>query len=58
MKKFEYKILTISVEHFRQKKFQLELDEKFERWGEEGWELMKMEPHCQCGLIITRCFLY
>lgn len=44
MKKFEYKILTISVEYFRQKKFQLELDEKFERWGEKGWELVKMEP--------------
>ncbi len=52
MKKFEYKILTISVEHFRKKDFQLELNEKFGRWGEEGWELVKMEPIAKAALLL------
>ncbi len=32
MKKFEYKIITVSVAHFRKKSFQAEIDEKFDRW--------------------------
>ncbi|MFT7234318.1 MAG: hypothetical protein ACI8TA_003550 [Cyclobacteriaceae bacterium] len=44
MKKFEYKLLTISVVHLRKKQFQEELDNKFNKWGEEGWDLVKMEP--------------
>lgn len=51
MKKFEYKILTISAAHFRKKNFQNELDEKFEKWGNEGWELIKMEPITSGGMI-------
>ncbi|VXC33019.1 conserved hypothetical protein [Flavobacterium sp. 9AF] len=43
MKKFEYKLLTINVAHFKKDSFQLELDEKFQKWGSEGWELVKME---------------
>ena len=39
-----YKILTISAFHLSKPTFQAELDENFERWGEEGWELVKMEP--------------
>ena len=44
MKKFEYKVMTISVAHFRKESFQEELNAKFQAWGEVGWELIKMEP--------------
>lgn len=54
MKKFDYKLLTISVVHLRKKKFQEELDAKFNKWGEEGWELMKMEPILETGIF--NCF--
>ena len=44
MKKYEYKLLTISTSHLSKTKFQIELEEKFRIWGEEGWDLIKMEP--------------
>ncbi len=44
MKKYEYKILTISAFHLKKPEFQAELDEKFNIWGDEGWDLVKMEP--------------
>jgi len=44
MKKYEYKLLTISTSHLRKTKFQIELEEKFRIWGAEGWDLIKMEP--------------
>ena len=44
MKKFEYKLLTITITHLRRKKFQEELDKKFQTWGNKGWDLIKMEP--------------
>ena len=50
MKKFDYKILTISVAHFRKSSFQTELNEKFSQWGEEGWELIKMEGISSGGM--------
>ena len=51
MKKFEYKILTISTAHLRKKNFQAELSEKFRIWGDEGWELIKMEPISSGGFL-------
>lgn len=51
MKKFEYKIITLSVAHFSKKSFQSEIDENFDRWGEAGWELIKMEPISEGGLF-------
>lgn len=44
MKKYEYKLLTISAFHLNNRAFQVELEEKFKRWGDEGWDLVKMEP--------------
>tara|TARA_R110001592_G_scaffold55797_1_gene170525 strand:+ start:1563 stop:1769 length:207 start_codon:yes stop_codon:yes gene_type:complete len=44
MKKYEYKLLTISAFHLRKNSFQVELEEKFQGWGDEGWDLVKMEP--------------
>ncbi len=52
MKKFEYKILTISVAHFKKKDFQADLNQKFKKWGNEGWELVKMEPINTGGFIL------
>lgn len=51
MKKFEYKILTISVAHLKKSSFQTELNAKFQEWGNEGWELVKMEPITSGGLV-------
>lgn len=51
MKKFEYKLLTISAAHLSKEKFQAELDEKFRRWGDQGWDLIKMEPINSTGLF-------
>ncbi len=51
MKKFEYKILTINVAHLGRENFQVELDKKFQEWGNEGWELIKMEPISSGGFI-------
>ncbi len=44
MEKFEYKVLTISVPYLKRESFQIDLHEKFNNWGNEGWELIKMEP--------------
>ncbi|MEH0155568.1 DUF4177 domain-containing protein [Limibacter armeniacum] len=44
MKKFEYKFVMISIAHLSKKSFRLELDEAFQKWGNDGWELVKMEP--------------
>jgi len=44
MKKYEYKLLTISAIHLRKTTFQAELEENFRVWGEEGWDLVKIEP--------------
>ena len=43
MDKFEYKLLTVNAAHLRKSKFQAELQAKFDQWGNEGWDLVKME---------------
>lgn len=44
MDQFEYKLLTISAAHLNKGDFQAELQKKFQKWGNEGWDLVKMEP--------------
>lgn len=44
MKQFEYKLLTINAAHLSKTNFQAEINAKFRHWGNEGWELDKMEP--------------
>ncbi|MEM9856565.1 MAG: DUF4177 domain-containing protein [Bacteroidota bacterium] len=51
MKKFEYKMLTISVSHLSSKNFRNELNQKFKDYGEDGWELVKMEPIVRGGMF-------
>ncbi|MGC4102503.1 DUF4177 domain-containing protein [Ferruginibacter sp.] len=41
--KFEYKILTVSREHMKSGNFQTEMLEKFNDYGEQGWELISTE---------------
>jgi hypothetical protein len=48
---FEYKIITVSVAHFSQKDFQAELSTKFNDWGEQGWDLVKMESITEGGAL-------
>lgn len=52
MKKFEYKIITISADHLRRKSFQAELDDKFQKWDNEGQDLVKMEPITSEGIML------
>ena len=51
MRKFEYKLLTIRAAHLKRDNFQAELEEKFRIWGDEGWELIKMEPITSGGVF-------
>lgn len=43
MKSFEYKLITIDSSRLKEEAFQIELSEKFNQWGKEGWDLVKME---------------
>lgn len=43
MDKFEYKILNISRTQLKKEKFQMELMEKLNTVGAEGWELITVE---------------
>jgi hypothetical protein len=51
--KFEYKIITISRAHLGKEDFQIELSTKFNDWGAQGWDLIKMEPITE-GAIMGR----
>lgn len=51
MKKFEYKMLTISVAHLNRSTFRAELDQKFQDYGNEGWELIKLESIVEGGIL-------
>ncbi|MEM1122110.1 MAG: DUF4177 domain-containing protein [Bacteroidota bacterium] len=42
--KYEYKIIKVNVAHLQKDRFQLELDKKFNHWGNLGWDLVKFEP--------------
>ncbi|MEM6642562.1 MAG: DUF4177 domain-containing protein [Bacteroidota bacterium] len=53
MKKYEYKVITINAYKLDKTKFQAELQSKFEKWGEEGWDLVKMEP-VNGGMLFVR----
>ncbi len=41
--KFEYKILSVSREHMKKESFQTEMLEKFNAYGEDGWEIISAE---------------
>jgi len=49
--KYEYKIVKVNVAHLRKDKFQLELDKKFNHWGNLGWDLVKFEPVLEIGFF-------
>jgi len=43
MDKFEYKIMDISRAHLKKENFQMELMEKLNALGAQGWELINAE---------------
>lgn len=49
--KYEYKIVKINVAHLRKDRFQLELDKKFNHWGNLGWDLVKFESVLENSLF-------
>lgn len=51
MEKFEYKILNISREHLKRESFQVELIERLNELGDEGWELINAEGLNEASLF-------
>ncbi len=49
--KFEYKIIVVDAGQLSNSNFQRELDQKFNGWGEEGWDLAKFEPIQERGYM-------
>lgn len=43
MKKFEYKVLNLTAKDLSDEAFLRELNNAFNKWGSEGWDLIKME---------------
>lgn len=43
MKKFEYKVLNLTAKDLSDEAFLDELNRAFNKWGSEGWDLIKME---------------
>ena len=41
--KFEYKIITVSRQHLKKETFQVEMVNKFNDLGSDGWELSNTE---------------
>lgn len=53
MDKFEYKILDVSRTQIKKEGFQLELMEKLNELGAEGWELITIEGMTE-GSVLFR----
>lgn len=51
MKRFDYKLLTLNAVRLRNGKIQAEIDSKFRKLGNEGWELVKLEPILTGGMF-------
>ncbi len=51
MKKFEYKIITIKAENLYNKSAKAKMETQFSLWGEEGWDMIKMEAISAGGHI-------
>jgi len=49
--KYEYKIVKVNVAHLKKDKFQIELDKKFNHWGNLGWDLVKFEAIQETGFF-------
>lgn len=49
MTKWEYKIVHIHAAKWTKTGMPDELNQQFDQWGAEGWELIKVEPILACG---------
>jgi hypothetical protein len=45
--KWEYKIVHVNASKWTSTGLPGDLGEKFDRWGDEGWELVRFEPLLQ-----------
>ncbi len=50
--KWEYKIAHISTSQWSSTGLPQDVNEQFDKWGDEGWELVKVEPIHTGGLIL------
>lgn len=51
MKKFEYKIITAKAESFYKESAKAKMENQFTQWGEDGWDMIKMEAISTGGHI-------
>jgi len=51
MKKFEYKLLTIGFDSITEEEPKIELSQRFNKWGAEGWDLVKLERVAAASLF-------
>lgn len=56
MKKYEYKLLTISATQLKKSGFQADLDQKFQDFGNDGWELVSMEGVSVGGFLFSSSY--
>ncbi|MDR0385115.1 MAG: DUF4177 domain-containing protein [Prevotellaceae bacterium] len=48
---WEYKIVYINATRQNISGLPDDINENFDRWGSEGWELVKVEPKLSCGFL-------
>jgi hypothetical protein len=53
--KWEYKIVYVDTARWTRTGLPTDLNEQFDKWGAEGWELVRTEPVLRRGLF---AFLY
>lgn len=49
--KFEYKIITVKRQHLKKETFQIEVGNKFDALGADGWELINTEGIIEASLF-------
>ena len=49
--KWEYKIVYVDAARWSSTGLPAEIGQEFDRWGDEGWELVKVEPLLRGGLF-------
>ena len=53
--KWEYKVAHIQAIKWTATGLPNDLGEQFDRWGDDGWELVRIEPIHRSGMMILGC---